>query len=461
MLTAEIDTDPIAAILTLVRRRAGLIFPAVRLAEVQTTIRRLMAECGARDPGAFLAQVEGEARIFDALVSGLTVGETYFIRDPAQFALIRDRIVPELLERQNAGEPLRFWSAGCASGEEPYSLAILAAQLGLADRVSVLGTDLSSAALAKAQNASYGAWSLRGCDPDLIARHFRAAGNSWSLRSDIAGSVRFERHNLLSSTLPRGLGVPGTADLILCRNVLIYFDADAVGQTARMLAGALAEDGWLITAPADPPLTELAPLEVVATKAGQVYRRKRPKIAAAPRQDTPVPLETRRRPRPPKAGAPPAPAPALPPPGTTDAPADERTALLARVRALADGGNLRGAAAEAAQAAQSYRFDPEVHYLCAILLIGIGRDDEAARSLRQVVYLDRTLAAAHFVLGTVQARSGEPEKASRSFRNTVRLCARQPDGEAVPLADGENAARLAAAARAELTRLGRKGSPPR
>jgi chemotaxis protein methyltransferase CheR len=468
----------LAAVLDAVRRRAGLVFPSTRLGDVERGVRIAWQASGERDPEAFVVQLERDAAAFDALVDHLTVGETYFFRQPEQFDLIRRRILPELLADRPAGRPISVWSAGCASGEEPYSLAIHLEEEGLAARSTVLGTDLSPIALHAARRATYRPWSLRDSTPAFVGRYFEPAGEQKRLVDRIRGRVRFERHNLNTD---HGMRPTQGVDLILCRNVMIYFEPDAVARVARLLFDALSEDGWLVTAPADPLLTEVAPFSAVVTPAGIVYRRRAtgnvafasersfrhrraPVKAAAPRR--PVPKRRAFGPALPGPAAEPVSAPDVrikhpPSQQSVAAPsaeaAGEAAAWAARIRALANSGAALRAAGEADAAVLAHPLDIELHYLRALLAIGQGRDREALQCLRRILYIDRSQPVAYFTLGTVARRMGDATEAGRAWRNVIAICAALPADAVVPLADGESAARLAEAARTELRRLAKGG----
>ena len=171
-----------------------------------------------------------------------------------------------------SGDPrlIRAWSAGCASGEEAYSLAILLSQMGLGDEASVLGTDISQAALATARGGRYRDWSLRGASPDFMARYFRSAGPSWSLIEPVKRCVRFAFLNLALDAYPSHVSSTHAMDLILCRNVLIYFDAWTVEQVARRLRESLAPGGWLYVGHSESLRAEAAMFRAIGKS---IYRK--------------------------------------------------------------------------------------------------------------------------------------------------------------------------------------------
>ena len=145
----------------------GLVFPPSREASVEAAVRGLAKRANV-DVTTYIAGVIDGSQPLDALVDELTVGETYFFRDPTQFDVIRTEILPRL-RAERSGMPLRMWSAGCASGEEAYTLGMVADEIDPGVDHQVLATDISPLALAKARAGRYTAWSMRGCDERFVA----------------------------------------------------------------------------------------------------------------------------------------------------------------------------------------------------------------------------------------------------------------------------------------------------
>jgi chemotaxis protein methyltransferase CheR len=262
-----------ARVAELVRERTGLVFPAARVAEVEATVRRVMGRHSIVGIDRLLDVLEEDAEVRDGFVAELTIGETYFNRDTAQFELLRRRIVPGLLASAGAERPLRFWSAGCASGEEPYSMAMILDELDALRRAEIVGTDISRPRLDQAQRGVYARWSLRGVHDDIRDRYFAPRGRFFELVEPIRRRVDFRYLNLAEDRFPSlSIGIWGM-DLILCRNVLIYFDRPTVQRVARRLIESLSEDGWLMLGASDPSIGELVDCDVVVTDAGLVYKR--------------------------------------------------------------------------------------------------------------------------------------------------------------------------------------------
>lgn len=199
------------------------------------------------EPAQLAARIQrGDDRCIEALVERALIRETYFFRHPEQLARLT-RLVSEL------DRPARIWCAGCASGEEPWSLAIALREAGRAGRDTILATDLSAIALAQAAAGIYGDWSFRRVDPALRVRHFERESTRWRLDERLRLDVTFRRHNLVREVAPAT-----DLDVVLCRNVLIYFEAEQLGRALATLDAALAPGGLLITSPAEVSIVQAA-----------------------------------------------------------------------------------------------------------------------------------------------------------------------------------------------------------
>ena len=177
------------------------------------------------------------------VVEAMTTNETYFYRDPAHFDAIRTILLPHLKGERKDTKRLRFWSAASSTGQEAYSLAMLLLESGFTDwNVQILGTDFSSAVLDRARTAKYQQIEVnRGLPANLLVKHFRRAGVEWQLSDPVRQLARFETIDLRKSM--RALG---PFDLVFCRNVMIYFDAETKKQIVKEIHGTLFRGGWLL-----------------------------------------------------------------------------------------------------------------------------------------------------------------------------------------------------------------------
>ena len=240
-----------ADIADLVRKQTGIVLPASRDAAIMAAVHRAAPGL---DPAAFVRAVsgpQGDLGLMRRLIDEVTVRETAFARDPAQFDEIGWH---GLLQAALAAgsRTIRVWSAGCASGEEAYTLALLAAEAfaPAPPPVDVLGTDVSGAALAAATAGRYRERAVRGLDPALRERYLdRQADGSYLVGHRLRERVRFRRHNLVADPVPPS--GESHFDLVVCRNVLIYFDAPTVARVIGRLQRSLRPDGVLLLGAAD------------------------------------------------------------------------------------------------------------------------------------------------------------------------------------------------------------------
>src|SRR3569833_1181961 len=254
----------------ILRERAGLIFQTLRRPAVESAALHVMARIGVKAPEDFVPLVAQTGAVFDDLMAEVTIGETYFFREPGHFALLRERVLPDF--RKNAAPDRRFraWSAAASTGEEPYSIAIALREQGIDG--DVLGTDISRARLASARRATYRRWSFRGVPEPTIERYFKPQDEWFTLRPELRRDVEFRYLNLASDSYPSMASGVWGMDVIFCRNVLIYFDRDTIAHVAENLIESIAEDGWVFLGATDPPLSDYVRCEGVQTPHGLVYR---------------------------------------------------------------------------------------------------------------------------------------------------------------------------------------------
>ena len=258
---------------------AGLVFPPNRQPSAEAGMRRAMSVLHVSSPAELLRMFENPGTSRDAVLAELTVGESYFFRESAQLDVLTADILPA--RRSEAARPLRMWSAGCASGEEPYTLAIMLREQGWSGPSHILATDIARPRLAAAQRGRYTRWALRGVSDERIARWFTRNGNYYDLAPAIRETVEFRAFNLVVDAYPTA-NTDELFDLVLCRNVMIYFDLPTVARIAEGLLATLAPDGWLVLGASDPPLAHLVACESIMTPSGMAYRRAGTRTDARP-----------------------------------------------------------------------------------------------------------------------------------------------------------------------------------
>ncbi len=399
-------------------------------------LRRRMAQLGLDAPGDYadrLARQDAAGLAErELLTRQVTTGETYFFRDPGQFELIARHVLPELIARRADRRRLRLWSAGCSTGEEAYSLAMVL--LESAPRLAgwdlrVLGTDINTDALDRARAGVYGEWSFRGMDKGRMARHFHPEGDQWRIGPNLRQAVRFRQLDLVHGQAPDTDPDLDDVDLILCRNVFIYMTPEATAQVSARLSRILADGGYLVTGHGEllghntPGLqARVFPQAVLLHKSGEAASPPGwPERPGAVRASAPS-----ERPR---ADAARGSAPRKPfaPSGAEP----ERLPLDAAWR-LANQGRAREALAACERAVACSPLDPRPYYLMAQLAQERGATEEARTLLAKVIYLDPDHIAAHLELAGLMLQAGQAGRGRRQLETARRLLAALPPQAAVP-----------------------------
>jgi chemotaxis protein methyltransferase CheR len=250
---AQLSAPEVERFRSAVRGRLGLHFDDGRLQVLAEVLGRRIAATG-RPAAVYLTQLEGTATAGDeptALARELTIAETYFFRNVEQFNALRAIVLPARARARSGDRRLNILSAGCASGEEAYSLAICAReQIDLGGyEVSIRGVDVNPAVLERAAAGRYSTWSLRETPDAVRARYFRAEGRDLILAPEIRAAVTFEERNLAEPE--PGLWSSETFDLVFCRNVLMYFAPEMARAVLGRIARSLVPGGYLFLGSAE------------------------------------------------------------------------------------------------------------------------------------------------------------------------------------------------------------------
>ena len=261
-----------AAVCRVIETKLGHVVPHFYQERVDQGLREAQAILSARSPEAALAQLDRlpiDRPAWQAVIRSVTVGETNFMRHQEWFAEIKNLILRPLIENRQKHGPKRInlWSAACSTGEEPYTLALLIDEL-LPDRsgwtIRILGTDINEASLTRAREGIYRPWALREMASCLLAHNFSKVGpDRFQLSSRLRQMVDFKMLNLCTDAYPDAAKDFADFDLIICRNVLIYFTpAEQLAVTARLVR-SLASSGWIAVSPAEATAQWYKPLKVV------------------------------------------------------------------------------------------------------------------------------------------------------------------------------------------------------
>ena len=231
----------------LLEARTGQQLTMSRRWRIETALSSLLRERGipTLDELITILVMGREPHLATQVVEALLNNETYFFRDRTPFDLIARAALPKLAERRKDSRRLRVWSAGCSTGQEAYSLAMMFAedpQTWAGWTIDILGTDVSEGAVTRARDSSYTPFEVqRGLGIQQMIRWFQEVDGHWRAVEPLRRAVRFQVHNLLEAA-PH----PGQFDIVLCRNVLLYLNDERRGQVFDRIANALAPDGWLM-----------------------------------------------------------------------------------------------------------------------------------------------------------------------------------------------------------------------
>lgn len=247
----------------LIRQRCGLLFEGVAEKPLFNGLHRRMTATRIVNAGNYLSRLVSDEHEFHELICLLTINETYFYREAEQLHFLVEHLLPRRLAAKQDDAPLRILSAGCSTGEEPYSIAIaLREKYGeAASRLfSLSGGDIDKNALAKAQSGRYSEFSFRGLSSALRERYFEQHGKrGWSVKDEVRHQVHFHHLNLLATHYPHGLH---NFDVIFFRNVSIYFDEQTRRVIQQQLSSLLKDDGVLIVGIAETLANDLGILHL-------------------------------------------------------------------------------------------------------------------------------------------------------------------------------------------------------
>ena len=485
----------------LVYERTGLCFEEEKRSDLCRAAKATAGELGmdaAETCMEFFLSGEAGQDHWDVLWAHLTVGESYFFRDPGLFEHIRTVLIPEILKRKK-GETrtVKIWSAGCACGQEPYSLAILFDRTPVSPQphsVQIHASDINPRFLSQAEKGVYREWSLRGMDETTRRRYFSVKpGNLFVLSPRILSKVRFSRINLVDDADFVRHIAPGSIDIVLCRNVLMYFSAASRREVLKNLSNALVPGGYLLSsasetgALAHPDLTH-------SRRDGFVYFVKRAgkgRSVSEKASDFRVSVENSalrghggrmkpeaclakkvspkrtvlgagdakaedRRPRPDKTGILKSARELLnegkflsclellaPYMGTGrggfdgDCAMAEASAIMAEAEASL--GRCQSAIAHCRKAVELDKFNPGHRYLLSGIFQETGDLSEAEKSLKETLYLNPFHVLAFISLGRIAEEKGSPAEAEKYFDKAARVAGKLPPEFVVPDSGGMTA----------------------
>ncbi len=479
-MTDDIDRPALQQLAALLLDRVGLKITPDGYYGLRLALLARMPTLGLTDASEYvrrLRQVAGEAEL-RSLLPLVTVGKTEFFRDARQFKALEHTLIPQYLSQaRREGRKLRIWSAGCATGEEPYSVGIVALESRAqpAD-VDVWATDLNPAAV---ESATLGRFPIRrmvGVSEERLSKFFTLAGDVYTVAPILKTFVRFEGHNLAAPLFP--MITPASLDLIMCRNVIIYFDQPTIRSLMDRFFDALRPGGVLLLGYSESLFRLATRFEMFEVDGTFAYRRPIPgQPLPPPRPSAPPPLA---RPSNPYAGPIPQAAPTRPSglqaivpaarPSSPGLPAvrpsspglpvletrsrtpverlDKVIALIEKgdfgqallgARRLADDqpedlaalltlGNIHALMGNVDEARDLFNLALTKEPLCvearvylAIAAIQSAQYDAARIELTRALFLEPTLALGHYLMAQVQEQRGDFEAARRAYKNAIAL----------------------------------------
>jgi chemotaxis protein methyltransferase CheR len=488
----------------------GLHFPKERWRELAAGIDAAARSCELPDAGSLahrLLSAPPTQEQIDILARDLTIGETYFFRERRSLAIVAEQILPKLISaRRGNVQRLRIWSAGCCTGEEPYSIAILLDRLlpDLRDwQITILGTDINSRFLHRAAEGVFGEWSFRDVPPWLKQGYFQPVGKArLAIAPRIKELVSFAYLNLGKDVYPSLANDTNAMDLIFCRNVLMYFVPERARKVVGNLHRSLLNGGWLVVSAVETSAELFSQFVAVPFEGATLYRKE----SDAPSMQGPAVCTDAPDIRWIGAALPPSPPPpplCAPAPAQLDSAAveasltqststardelykaDDETTRHEAALALFKRGNYLAAAAKldakdlpaplrvdssvllariyanlgelgqarqwAERALAADKISAGVHYLLALILQEQGAMQAAVAALRRALYVEPDFVLAHFALGTLLRRQERQKEADRHLANALQLLQRYQDDDVLPDSDGLAVNRLRAMIRSML-----------
>ena len=467
-----------------VASRFGLAFPPQRWGDLERAVQAACPDTNTLPAIEHLADRVLDSSLdpseFQALVQQLTISETYFLREWRALALVAEQIAKE--RRSNrwlTGRAPRIWSAGCATGEEPFSIAIIVERLfpELKD-LAILATDLNASSLARALNGTYGDWSFREAAAWLKLDFFeKAEERRWSVRSEIRNKVSFRYLNLMDGHFPSPWNGTQDQDLIVCRNVLMYCTPEAAERIVGLFSQCLNEGGWLVVGAAEVSLSCFADFDSFLIEGITLYRKRShppANISDTSRVTNEIAVSSYATP-----------ALAQLSPATTNSkdqespddtvvpitvyntafahyqkgdyiqaellaadlmasgsPVPAAALLLARI--YANRGQLQKALTHCEMALAGNKMDLSAHYLRAHILQELDMVTDAVQSLRHALYVDPQFVLGYFSLGTLAERHDGVGDPAKYYETALDLLSRCNPTDILPESDGLLAADLRA-----------------
>ncbi len=381
------------------------------------------------------------------LATFFTIGESYFLRERTSFDFLEKIYLPELIKRRTfAGKELRIWSAGCSSGEEPYSIAILLKKC-IPDihnwKISLIATDINPNFLAKAKEGIYTRWSFRNCPESFVEKYFTEIDvNRFQLSPEIMRMVKFSTFNLAKDIYPSIKNGTNNIDILFCRNVMIYFSQEGIRGLSERFFQSLSNDGILV----------LSPVEMTGLISSEFGKRFYEGFTFYTKdQNRPVDIAEKyiiniNKPEIPEHFVPAEKfvhsVTSLIEEKVEDKTADQYMTYLLLSGKEANVGNYTTAVELCNNAIELNKTCHSAYYLKALIMHETGDDVSAIELLNYALYLNQNLVLAHFQLGNIKKKHGKFAESKKHMKNAKLILAKCDPDEIVQESDGLTAGSL-------------------
>jgi chemotaxis protein methyltransferase CheR len=436
----------------LIAERSGIYFDPEKQELLKDNLLQRMANCGLSNFADYFNLLLSPAgtKEFDHLLNLITIPETYFFRDRAQFRALERFVIPEIVKRKSyPGASLRIWSAGCSTGEEPYTIAMILATTIVDRPIQILATDVSHDALKAAAEGVYSARAVRDMPQEYLNRFFARKGDQYFLDASIKQMVEFRYFNLVTEPYP--LAEMSGWDIIFCRNVTIYFQAEATKKVIHNFNRSLREGGYLFAGYSESLRYISDEFNTVQQEGAFFYqkgtakkavrkktrkirgrrastvrssRKQGPKAVAGSKSDEIAQIcarakELLERGKPEGASE-------ILSPYLRESRAPESILLLQAEIAL-NQGDLDKAVQFCERVIQREPLSVAGHYLLGVIYLTWEDEARAIEEFKKVLYLEPEHALARFNLGDLYSQVGQVDEARLEYANVVRLLEKMPE----------------------------------
>lgn len=438
----------------LIRDRLGIIMHSHQNYELFKTIQEACFNfnCSPEEYLQELINTPNKSPLLDHLVAGITVGETYFFRDSQQMELLQYYLLPELikLKRDKKDLSLRIWSAGCATGEEIYSIAMLLYEL-LPDieqwTIKLLATDINTKSLNKAVKGCYTQWSMRSISEYFKRKYFCKDNKNYYLIKKIKDLVNFDYLNLNEDSYPSIFNGTNAQDLVICRNVLIYIGNKSCNQLMLRMNKSVINGGYLMLGASDP---------IDLTGTNFIFHYRKGMIFSRPNDDQQPILISNKIPEVSKPTLKLAKKITKKQVKVTTIISDKKPApvvtqdLIKQAMELANIGKLKEAANLCEENFKSDPMNKYSYFIYGLTLMELNRIPEAESALRKAIFLDKDFVPGHFQLGLLLLRKNQYKAGLKNLKNALTIAETKQPSAVVDGSPDLNYQRLAEILRNEI-----------